>query len=78
GLSWTAAVSGTQQSLTAIHERLDASVLITGTGGALLQRAGPQQDFKLQTRADNASLTGVVRHPSGDVFISTAGILRND
>ena len=78
GLSWTAAVSGTQQSLTAIHERQDASVLITGSGGALLQRAGAHQDFKLQTRADNASLTGVVRHPSGDVFISTVGILRND
>jgi hypothetical protein len=53
-------------------------VLITGSGGALLQRAGAHQDFKLQTRADNASLTGVVRHPSGDVFISTVGILRND
>ncbi len=78
GLSWTATVSGTQQSLTAIHERQDASVLITGTGGVLLQRTGADPAFKRHTRADNASLTGVVSHASGDVFVSTAGILRND
>ncbi|WP_291935925.1 YCF48-related protein [Limnohabitans sp.] len=78
GLSWTATDSGTQQSLTAIHERQNASVLITGTGGVLLQRTGTDPAFKRHTRADNASLTGVVSHASGDVFVSTAGILRND
>ena len=51
---------------------------ITGTGGVLLQRTGTDPAFKRHTRADNASLTGVVSHASGDVFVSTAGILRND
>lgn len=78
GQSWTATVSGTQQSLTAIHERQDASVLITGTGGVLLQRTGANPAFKRHTRADNASLTGVVSHASGELLVSTAGILRND
>jgi hypothetical protein len=44
----------------------------------LLQRTGTDPVFKRHTRADNASLTGVVSHASGDVFVSTAGILRND